>query len=219
MDWKDLDFWKSGEWQVIEEKLDALDKRQVVYNPDRSLLFRSMDVCPFDDCRVAIFGQDPYPTRTQACGLAFSMPSGYTGACPPTLDNILKEYVNDLHYDFPTNWDLLPWAKQGVFLWNVVPVCLEGQPLSCDWPEWEFLNAEIVEKLSKKGAVLVFLGGVARRYTSYVSDSAETLEFSHPSPRGSLKSRTPFTGSRMFSTINAKLVSLSKGVWPIEWRL
>jgi uracil DNA glycosylase len=40
---------------------------------------------------------------------------------------------------------------------------------------------------------------------------------SHPSPMGQLSGKTPFLGSRIFTTINDKLRGL--GLEPIDWKL
>ena len=213
--WDEMKFWDSGEWQVIEEKLDDLDRRNVRYNPARESLFAALDIVEFNNCRVAIFGQDPYPQSKFATGIAFSIPKRIR-TFPVTLANIFREYCEDLHYPYPKSGDLTPWCKQGVLLWNVIPSCEEGISLSHDWDEWTFLSKEIIERLSMRGVVMAFLGGVAREYVKYVVPwEADVIQTSHPSPRG--KGKSPFFGSRLFSTINDKLVA--QGLDPIDWRL
>src|SRR5262249_45073109 len=123
-------------------------------------------------------------------------------------------YVRDLHFTYPVTTDLTPWARQGVFLWNAIPSCEQWRSMSHDWPEWEELTKEIIERLDERGIVFVFLGSVARRFEPYTSSRSESICFSHPSPRGSINSNSPFIGSRMFSTINDLL-----GSNPIDWRL
>ena len=50
---------------------------------------------PFDDVRVLIVGQDPYPTPGHAVGLSFSVGPDVR-PLPPSLVNIFREYVDDL---------------------------------------------------------------------------------------------------------------------------
>lgn len=212
----DLKFWETGEYQVIREHLDDLRKQGTMICPQRKEITRALRETPFETCKVAIFGQDPYPNPAHAMGVSFSIPDSISrNDWPPTLVNVFKEYMSDLHYPEPRRGNLLPWTKQGVLLWNVIPSCTAYRSLSHDWPEWEFLNVEIIEKLSQKDeAVFVFLGGVARRYAHLVDRSKHTVcEYSHPSPRANLSSKTPFLGSRMFSTINSHLKT------PIDWKL
>lgn len=106
--------------------------------------------------------------------------------------------------------------------------------MSHDWPEWRELTKEIIKTLSVRGAVFAALGGVAREFVKpYVSSTAawhgpiwadridpiknRVLEFSHPSPRGSFKSRYPFVGSKLFTKINIALGELKQD--PIYWKL
>lgn len=217
IDWKDLHYWQTGEWQVVEEKLDDLKKARTLFNPDRKNLFRSLKETPYADCRVAIYGQDPYPNHQHATGIALSIPDSIK-VFPPTLTEVYREYQRDLSLEPPTVGNLTPWAKQGVLLWNVIPSCTAGHSLSHDWTEYTYLTKEITEELSAKGIVFVFLGMKARQYKQFVDqDKNFVIETSHPSPRGSLSSKVPFVGSRLFSRINDYLVQQKKT--PIEWRL
>jgi len=218
MSWDSLEYWRSGEWQVVEERLSDMDKSGITYNPERQLLFTSLDATPMEKVTVVLSGQDPYPAGKYATGLAFSIPKE-AKTHPPTLNTLLQEYVDDLHYPYPKNGSLEKWASQGVLLWNSIPSCEAGKSLSHDWYEWSSLTQEIITTLSNQGnIVFVFLGGVARRFTPYVDTLRNDLiETSHPSPRGNRTSKVPFSGSRIFSTINAKLCA--RGKEPIDWKL
>lgn len=171
------------------------------------------------EVKVCIVGQDPYPERRFATGLAFSIPRNISPSqYPPTLKTIFGEYKRDLGYPQPQHGDLTEWANQGVLLWNTVPSCRWEYSLSHDWKEWEPLTREILLRLSGRGIVFVFLGAIAKRNVDVVDQSKnEVILLSHPSPRGSMASKNPFIGGRMFSTINAKLNQL--GLETIDWRL
>ncbi len=216
--WK-LNYWQSGEWQVVNERLKDMEKANVAFNPTRNSLFRALRTTSLEETRVAIFGQDPYPDGKYATGLAFSTPGEIQrDDFPPTLSTILKEYVSDLGYPNPSHGSLLRWAEQGVLLWNVIPSCKAGKSLSHDWNEYSYLTKEITQKLSEKGIVFCFLGAVAKRYLEEVDlTKNEVILTSHPSPRGIKFGKNPFEGSRLFSTINDKLVS--QGLDPIDWKL
>lgn len=218
-EWKDLDFWNSGEWQVVEEHLDELKRSKTTYNPERKALFASLDATPFAKCKAAIIGQDPYPDHSLCTGIAFSIPKDVQ-RYPPTLEMIFDEYETDLHYPRPKSGDLHKWCDEGVLLWNTIPTCLEGKSLSHQSLfEWGFLTKEIIERLSNKGVVFCFLGGIAGTGSTYVSPTSKSsiIKASHPSPRGNKFSRVPFIGSRIFTTINDKLCDL--GHSPVNWRL
>ena len=66
-------------------------------------IFNAFNLCPFDDVRVVIIGQDPYHEPGQAHGLCFSVPDGITP--PPSLVNIYKEIESDLGRPSATHGD------------------------------------------------------------------------------------------------------------------
>ncbi len=84
--------------------------------PEGRNIFRAFDLCPFNDVKVVILGQDPYHEIGQAHGLSFSVQEGI--AMPPSLINIFKELKNDIGKELPANGDLTHWAEQGVLLLN-----------------------------------------------------------------------------------------------------
>lgn len=207
MVWNNLEYWKTGEWQVVMERLDDLRKSGRQYNPSRAKLFEALRVCPYDSCRVAIIGQDPYPDERYATGIAFDVGEAKP-PYPASLCNIFNELSSDLDIPVPSSGNLRPWCDQGVLLWNAYPSCLKGKPGSHHWCEWEYLTREILEKLDGK-AVIVALGSIARSFLDVVHESP-ILSTSHPSPLGV---KHGFEGSRIFSRINALLEK------PIDWRL
>jgi uracil-DNA glycosylase len=218
-DWKQLNYWNTGEWQVVEERLEDLKKAHKVFNPARKDLFNSLDACPFEKVKVCLIGQDPYPSHDLATGFAFSIPKA-SKTIPKSLSMIFDEYVSDLHYPRPSHGSLLKWCTEGVLLWNAVPSCLAGHSLSHDWYEWSLLTEEIVKKLSEKGIVFILLGSKARSFAPLVNqlENCRVIECVHPSPRANLRNpKHPFVGSRVFTSASTALVQL--GLEPIEWRL
>lgn len=220
-----LKFFSSGEWQVVNEHLKDLEKTSRPYsdgwNPGRALLFDALRRTPLEKVKVAIIGQDPYPTRAHATGLAFSIPSSIQPEdYPITLRTILTEYQNDLGYPMPSSGDLSTWAERGVLLWNAIPSCRSGASLSHDWRggEWDLLTKEIVTLLSERGTTFALLGQIAKRHLPAINlTNNNVIITSHPSPRGNMNSKSAFTGSRLFSTINDKLVNNGQEI--IDWKL
>ena len=217
--WKELRYWQTGEWQVIDERLKDLKKKGRLVNPSRDKLFAALDLCPFDTCRLCIIGQDPYPDHEMAMGLAFSVPKEIK-RLPPSLQNIFQVYQSDLHYPAPDNGDLTPWAQRGVLLWNAIPSCEAGHAASHkDWFEWDDLTQEIIENLSEKGIVFGLFGGFARKFKKFIDEANNTvIETAHPSPLAEMHNPdNAFSKSRFFSTANAALVKMK--LEPINWRL
>lgn len=216
--WDDLSFWHSGEWQVIEEHLDDARKSGKIICPQRRDLFAALDATPFETVRCCILAQDPYPNPSLATGIAFSIPEEEK-TYPPTLENLFNEYCSDLRYPYPENGNLETWCQRGVLLLNAIPTCDAWKSLSHEhWPEWKLFTTEVLTKLSETNKVVfVLMGRVARSFVKCIDDKNSIIETAHPVPRASLRSKIPFTGSRIFSHVNAELVE--QGLPAIDWRL
>lgn len=75
--------------------------------PPENQVFNALNLCPFENVRVVILGQDPYHDDGQAHGLSFSVPPGVPP--PPSLKNIYKELQSDIG-------GRSPWATHGTNL-------------------------------------------------------------------------------------------------------
>ncbi|OEU11767.1 uracil-DNA glycosylase [Fragilariopsis cylindrus CCMP1102] len=208
--------------------------------PPRHQIFDALNLCPLQDVKLVILGQDPYHGPNQAMGLSFSVSKDVT-KIPPSLRNIFKE----LHYDIiidgsqepqPQHGDLIGWAKQGVLMLNTVLTVQRGKANSHQRKGWEKFTDEIVRILLLKqndtgggGGGIVFLlwGAPATKKAKSIIDNDSdsdnssskkdvvVITTSHPSPLGATKTNTPFLGSKCFSRSNQALVEM--GLDPIDW--
>lgn len=169
---------------------------------------------PFDEVRVLIVGQDPYPTPGHAVGLSFSV-APEVSPIPKSLINIYKEYCEDLGYPRPSTGDLTPWAEQGVLLLNRVLTVQPGEPASHRGKGWELVTECAIRALADRDEPLVAIlwGNDARATTQWLPD-VPVIESAHPSP---LSASRGFFGSRPFSRANSELEDL--GGEPVDWRL
>lgn len=176
-------------------------------------IFRAFDLCPFDQVRVVILGQDPYHGAHQAHGLSFSVPPGVR--VPPSLQNIYKELRDDLGVPIRYDGDLTRWAEQGVLLLNATLTVLAGSPGSHQGLGWETFTDAVVRKLAGEREHLVFMlwGRYAEVKGAHVDQSKHlVLRAPHPSP---FSAHSGFFGCRHFSKANAYLKA--HGEKPIEW--
>jgi uracil-DNA glycosylase len=177
-------------------------------------IFRAFDACPFDQLKVVILGQDPYPTRGHAHGLCFSC-DAHVRPLPKSLQNIFKELEDDLGIPAQQNGDLNHWAEQGVLLLNSILTVYEGQPLSHANKGWERFTDEVIESINHQASGIIFVlwGSPAQAKASRVDTRKHiVLKAPHPSP---LSAYRGFFGSKPFSTINRLLKEQGKG--EIEW--
>jgi uracil-DNA glycosylase len=170
---------------------------------------------PFDEVRVLIVGQDPYPTPGHAIGLSFSV-SPETRPVPRSLANIFREYSTDLGHPTPSSGDLTPWAEQGVLLLNRVLTVAPGEPGSHRDKGWEKVTEQAIRALVARDAaplVAILWGRDARNLAPLLVD-VPLVESPHPSP---MSADRGFFGSRPFSRVNVLLEEL--GGEPVEWKL
>ncbi|PQD98623.1 uracil-DNA glycosylase [Mycobacterium sp. EPG1] len=169
---------------------------------------------PLEKVRVLIVGQDPYPTPGHAVGLSFSV-APEVRPLPRSLDNIFKEYCEDLGYPKPSTGDLTPWCEQGVMLLNRVLTVRPGAPASHRGKGWEAVTECAIRALVARGTpmVAVLWGRDASTLKPMLGDTA-TIESPHPSP---LSASRGFFGSRPFSRANDLLTTA--GAEPVDWRL
>jgi uracil-DNA glycosylase len=183
------------------------------YLPDDDRVLRAFRQ-PFDDVRVLVVGQDPYPTPGHAVGLAFSVAPD-VHPMPRSLANIFRELTDDVGVPPPTTGDLTPWGRAGVLLLNRVLTVTPGLPGSHRGRGWEAVTDQAVRALAERGRPLVaILWGREAQSVRPLLGNLPVVESVHPSP---LSASRGFFGSRPFSRTSRLLEE--QGGEPVDWRL
>jgi uracil-DNA glycosylase len=183
------------------------------YLPDDDSVLRAFSQ-PFDDVRVLVVGQDPYPTPGHAVGLAFSVAPD-VHPVPRSLVNIFRELTDDVAVPPPTTGDLTPWGRAGVLLLNRVLTVTPGLPGSHRGRGWEAVTDQAVRALAERGRPLVaILWGREAQSVRPLLGNVPVVESVHPSP---LSASRGFFGSRPFSRASRLLEE--QGGEPVDWRL
>ncbi|WP_329391109.1 uracil-DNA glycosylase [Streptomyces sp. NBC_01716] len=169
---------------------------------------------PFDDVRVLIVGQDPYPTPGMAVGLSFSVAPDVRNL-PGSLENIFLEMHRDIGTPRPSNGDLTPWTRQGVLLLNRALTTAPRKPAAHRGKGWEEVTEQAIRALVGRGKPLVSIlwGRDARNLRPLLGD-LPAIESAHPSP---MSADRGFFGSRPFSRANDLLTG--QGAQPVDWQL
>jgi len=169
---------------------------------------------PFEDVRVIVVGQDPYPTPGHPMGLSFSVQPDVR-PIPRSLVNIFRELVDDVGTHPPSTGDLSAWADDGVLLLNRVLTVRPGQPGSHRGKGWEPVTEHAIRALVARGTPLVAIlwGNQAQTLRPLLGD-VPVVASAHPSP---LSASRGFFGSRPFSRANALLTE--QGGRPVRWAL
>ena len=177
--------------------------------PPREEIFRAFDI-DLEEVQVVIFGQDPYPTKGNAMGLAFSVPKNVT-QIPASLRSIFQELESDLGFGRPLSGDLTSWERSGVLLLNRVLTTRVGETGAHLDLGWQHITNHIARELGARGVIAILWGKSAQElsgnFIKYISSA-------HPSP---LSAYRGFFGSKPFSRANELLVA--QGEKPIDWSL
>ncbi|MFZ7088554.1 uracil-DNA glycosylase [Curtobacterium sp. RRHDQ10] len=183
------------------------------YLPAGAAVLRAFEY-PFDEVRVLVVGQDPYPTPGHPIGLSFAVDPGVR-PLPRSLANVYRELHDDLGVTPPEHGDLRPWSSRGVMLLNRVLTVRAGDAGSHRGKGWERVTEQAVRALVARGTPLVAVlwGAQAASVKPFLGDTP-TVESAHPSP---LSARRGFFGSRPFSRVDELLVA--QGAEPVDWSL
>ena len=204
------DDWQKAlsDYRPLVSVIDSLiDKSEVT--PAYENIFAAYQLPP-SAIKVAIFGQDPYPTPGYAHGLAFSVAAN-TQPLPASLRNIFKELESDCGVKAASNGDLGRWADQGVFLLNQILTTRPTQSLAHEDFGWQEFTAATAKVVGKSGAIGIFWGSKAQHLAQYF-DPTLSISSAHPSP---LSTYRGFFGSKPFSKANEMLRAQGKS--EISW--
>ena len=210
----------SDYWRQLSDAVHDEHSKYDVYPPiDQT--FAAFELTPYDDVRVVILGQDPYPNAGQAHGLSFSVTEGL--AVPGSLRNIHRVLESDLGVEPPSHGNLSGWAEQGVLLLNATLTVRAGTKRDRDvhrrWKTegWRPFTEAVIRAVNAKTDRVVFiLWGKDAQKTEKVIDLERhaVVKSSHPSGlsawRGFLQS-APFSDTnRLLSEAGRATVDWSK---------
>jgi uracil-DNA glycosylase len=203
-----------SDWKLVLSKhkvlIDQIEERLLNIDcaPEFENVFRTLSRS-IESSRVAIFGQDPYPSKGHANGLAFSVNKSVS-PLPPSLRNIFAELASDVGVE-RLDGDLTDWFSQGVLLVNRVLSTEVGTSLAHSDFGWQEVTQSIAQELGKREVVAILWGKNAGELSSFFP-AERRIESVHPSP---LSAYRGFFGSKPFSRCNQILLSNNQSV--INW--
>jgi len=178
-------------------------------------IFNALASTSYDQVRVLLVGQDPYPTPGHAHGLCFSV-QPTVRPLPPSLRNVYRELRDDVGCWIPNNGYLEPWARQGVLMLNTVLTVRARRAHSHHGRGWERFTDRIIELVAAKRTRVVFVlwGREAQKKRMLITQSHHTvIATAHPSPLSARK----FFGCCCFSRVNRGLADAESS--PIDWQI
>ena len=210
-------------WRNNINKLDHFLQNELIaeraYHPLEENIFKAFDKTEFNDVRVVIIGQDPYPNPDYAKGLAFSTDGRMTDSLISIYNAIEFDDVEGVR---PGSGNLKRWADQGVLLLNHVLTfhkCTGCNKNIHKNKGWEKFTQAVVKALSNDNTrQLQFMlwGKEAQKFKSHINGRCYHIHAApHPSPRNNVDNNNAFLNCRHFSAVNNILTA--RGENPINW--
>jgi uracil-DNA glycosylase len=192
---------------LIDSILATIEDQEITPGVDQIFSSLELDVA---QVKCIIIGQDPYPTRGTAHGLAFSIPKEVQ-KIPASLANIFSELESDIGLERPTHGDLSSWMSEGVLLLNRVLTTRIGESDAHKGLGWQTVTEAIAKEASKRDAIAILWGRQAQGLRDLFPLRVESA---HPSP---LSAYRGFFGSKPFSQVNSMLRATNRS--EINWSL
>ena len=153
------------------------------FTPRFKDVFNGFYECPYDDMKVVIVGQDPYPQLGVADGIAFSC--SRKGKAEKSLQYILKQTIGGYEETgrvmyTPEECDLRRWANQGVLLINTAFTC-EVNSIGSHYDLWKPFSKYIFENINrhKKNIPVILMGKKAESWEIHLNNQ-KIFKVSHP---------------------------------------
>ena len=205
-----------GELESVLSKLEPEYKRRPIC-PTQSNVFKAFEVCPYDNLKVVMLGQDPFPQKGVATGILFGNKEGTRDEdLSPSLQIIKEAAIN---FEIPHNCiifdpTLESWAKQGILMINSA-LTVEMNKIGSHVMLWRPFIASLLKNLSENetGIIYVLFGKQAQTFKPYINKKLNTvLEENHPAYFAR-------TGEAMPHTVFEQISKLTKGIYgiPITW--
>lgn len=212
-----------GEWlRVIDKnellsivsKINTLNKPFCPEYPD---IFKAFELCKYNDLKIVLIGQDPYPQKGVATGILFGNKKEISEDNLSSSLKIVKEAA--INFELPHNsiifdQSLEDWAKQGILMINSALTC-EMNKVGSHTMLWRPFISSLLINLSKvnSGIIYVLFGEQANTFSPYINKSTNIiLKERHPAYYARIGKRMPYD---VFENIN-KMTKEKYGI-PIEW--
>ncbi len=163
----------------LYKALSKINKNNIC--PEYNNIFRAFNLCDYRNCKVICIGQDPYPQKSVATGIAFGNKPDVI-ELSPSLE-VIKESV--INFEIPHNLitfdqTLEDWEKQGVLMLNSSLTC-EVNKVGSHSMIWRPFIAKFLQNMTTTGIIYVLFGKQAQSFKPYINTKFnDIIEVQHP---------------------------------------
>ena len=214
-----------GDWMKVIDRTElnnvmakvGQEYRRKPLCPAQSDVFRVFELCPLNDLKVVMLGQDPYPQKGVATGVLFGNRKEVDeDNLSPSL-NVVKEAAINFevpHYCITFDNSLESWSKQGILMINSA-LTVEMNRIGSHVMLWRPFIAKLLKNLSEYNTAIVYVlfGRQAQTFKPYINDRFNhIIEIEHPAYFARSGTKMPH---QLFIDISNRV----KGIYgvPIKW--
>ena len=172
-----------GRWMQVIDREELLKVYRFIQSkpsicPSKADIFKAFKLCDYDNCRLIVLGQDPYPNN-RATGLAFANPLSIAPEnISPSLEKVKDSLTRDVISWKSITFDqtLESWAAQGVLLLNSSLTVEPNRPQSHSL-YWRPFMCKLIKNLSewRTGMVYVLMGPQAKDFARSINTANNHL--------------------------------------------
>lgn len=214
-----------GDWMKVIDRTElnnvmakvGQEYRRKPLCPAQSNVFRALELCPLNDLKVVMLGQDPYPQKGVATGVLFGNRKEVDeDNLSPSLNAVKEAAINFEvpHYCITFDQTLESWAKQGILMINSA-LTVEMNRIGSHVMLWRPFIAKLLKNLSEYNTAIVYVlfGRQAQTFKPYINDRFNhIIEIEHPAYFARSGTKMPH---QLFVDISNKVKEIY-GV-PIKW--
>ena len=204
--WKTIlkDIIDSDEFDNAIYKLKKEVENGRRFTPKIKEIFKPFEECPYEDLKVIIINQDPYPQLNIADGIPFSCSK--TKVIQPSLRYIFKE-LNESQWD-SFDPDLKRWSNQGILIINTA-FTVQISKIGSHYSIWKPVTNLILKKINAyhENIPTVFLGKKSEEW--HMALNRQKI-FKIPHPGSAKYTDGKWDSKKIFYNINQELMKQNK---------
>ena len=181
----------------------SLIKRDLLC-PVYSDIFKAFNLCPYNNLKVVIIGQDPYPQKDVATGVLFG--NKEVTKLSPSLEIVKEACIN---FEVPHNsiifdQTLESWARQGILMINSA-LTVEMNKVGSHTMLWRPFISSLLKNISETnpGLIYVLFGSQAGTFQPYIQ-TGTVIKVPHPAYNARTETKM---NPELFTDINRELKS------------
>ena len=152
------------------------------FTPPLKNVFKAFTECPYNELKVVLIGQNPYPYANVCDGIAFSAKDA--NFIPSALKFMFREIETTIYPEGGYTWNpnLVRWSNQGILMINTTLTTTVGK-VDVHYDLWKPFIGFLLDILGSynPGLIYVFIGTKAKRWSDMVPESNHKLYATHPS--------------------------------------